>query len=87
MDINIFSPNNLYSGIYITRYSGICIRGIKYVLNEKLLYSILYFFRRIYSIKLYINVEVNSIFICSQMLSFTGNIKEKIMLGHTSYAK
>ena len=34
MDINIFSPNSLYSGIYITRYNGICIRGIKYVLNE-----------------------------------------------------
>ena len=35
MDINIFSPNNLYRGIYIARYNGICIRGIKYVLNEK----------------------------------------------------
>ena len=55
-----------------------------YVLNGKLLYVMLYFFKRIYSIKLYISVEVNNIFMCSQMLSFTGKIKEKIILGKIS---
>ena len=84
IDINIDSPNNLYRGIYITKYNGICIIGMKYVLNGKLLYVMLYFFKRIYSIKLYISVEVNNIFICSQMLSFTGKIKEKIILGKIS---
>lgn len=84
IDINIDSPNDLYRGIYITKYNGICINGMKYVLNGKLLYVMLYFFKRIYSIKLYISVEVNNIFMCSQMLSFTGNIKEKIILGKIS---
>ena len=37
IDINGDSPNNLYRGIYITKYNGICINGMKYVLNGKLL--------------------------------------------------
>ena len=35
IDINIDSPNDLYRGIYITKYNGICINGMKYVLNGK----------------------------------------------------
>lgn len=86
-DIISFSPSNLYIGIYIARYSGMELIAVKYSWNGKLLCLMLYLFNKYLSINPYSSIDVNSIFICSHMLSFTGKMNENMMLGNRSYIK
>lgn len=87
MSINILFPILLYIGIYIIKN----IIMLDIIDNEyeriKLFISILFFFKIKYSIIIYNNTGVDNSFICSHILSFTGNMILVIKFGAFSYVK